>query len=929
MPRSAVAVLVLAVTCPSYADIVFENPRVRAVLGTHGAWRALVDKATGTDYAFKGKRIPLADVGVGTGRCSANRAAMAGDQLTVGFAGCDTQLVYAVTTAPDWITFRLVRVAGTRPSHVTMVRLGVTITKNVGSRLTCGWDERFAVCLRGANPQTLGSARRRGAYAELIAATQDAPGPKLEGAAAALVAAPTPELRGILHRLSVAYGLARNTKDGVPTKDLPLARQSYWFMGFGEKDVDKVIDCCTRMGFRQVMMGSSSWCANVGHYTFRTNRYPDGIESLRRTVAKLHKHGILVGMHCFASKISKRDAYVAPIPDRRFWVDMTASLAADIGPADTAVRTASDLSQWPGSPVCKKKRWEGGVGKHQEVIIDNEIIRYETIGPEGKWNTFLGCSRGSWKTQAAAHKAGTECRHYGVDGCINGYIIDQETSLLDEAQSRLAHVFNTCDFDMVYFDGGEDVDRRRFSYYSSKFQANAMAKFRKRPLIHMGTCFSHNLWHTFTRSGTVDTYLNTLHGAIISGATIDKWPTVRDHIDRSVRYMLRVRQDMIPGELGWFGIWPKRKHTDGLQLDEAEYLMAKSLAYDAPISLQTGFAQMEAHPLTPGILDIVKAYEAVRMAGIAPAATRARLEPKGRDFVLFRASPRQTLPEFVEVTAVPTVGGTHDVRAFVGTRGADAVATVWHYTAREGKLVLDIAPAKARATDVFGSALELGAVGGKLVVPLSNRRTTLLLKSTTADAARSLLANGMLEVRKPVTLWIQAEEPRRIVGKMAKGSEAGVAEPGAFGDVVVCTGRPDRNKPKEWYCEYRVDIPSDRVWTLWARVRYLSGTDESFAIVRPGEEVTLDYSQVLGNCGRNEAKWHWTGRGGGSAVAPPGVRIAFKLRRGTFTFRIYAREGGGTAAVNPRLDLLCLTDDTSYVPTDPDAKAALAARGRQ
>ena len=86
---------------------------------------------------------------------------------------------------------------------------------------------------------------------------------------------------------------------------------------------------------------------------------------------------------------------------------MSATLAADVG-ADGHDRSAprDDLSQWPGSPVCKQKVWEGHVSKHQEVIIDDEIIRYESIGPEGKWNTFLGCQRGAWGTRAAAHAGG-------------------------------------------------------------------------------------------------------------------------------------------------------------------------------------------------------------------------------------------------------------------------------------------------------------------------------------------------------------------------------------------------------------------------------------------------------------------------------------------------------------------------------------------
>ncbi len=39
------------------------------------------------------------------------------------------------------------------------------------------------------------------------------------------------------------------------------------------------------------------------------------------------------------------------------------------------------------------------------------------------------------------------------------------------------------------------------------------------------------------------------------------------------------------------------------------------MALDAPISLQTSFSQMDRHPLTPDILEIVRVYEGARLAG--------------------------------------------------------------------------------------------------------------------------------------------------------------------------------------------------------------------------------------------------------------------------------------------------------------------------
>jgi hypothetical protein len=98
----------------------------------------------------------------------------------------------------------------------------------------------------------------------------------------------------------------------------------------------------------------------------------------------------------------------------------------------------------------------------------------------------------------------------------------------------------------------------------------------------------------------------------------------------------------------------------------------------------------------------------------------------------------------------------------------------------------------------------------------------------------------------------------------------------------------------------------------------------SFGLVLPDEDVTLSGRQVVGNCGVNEKRWHWTGRGGGVTTVPPGSPIVFDLEPGPFVFRIYPREGGGSASTNPRLDCFCLSEDPDYRPTDNDATAALA-----
>ncbi|MDZ7618654.1 MAG: hypothetical protein U1E05_16750, partial [Patescibacteria group bacterium] len=840
-------------------------PRAKLVITEDARWHSLLDKATGRELVPEGVAMPIADVSHGGKPFAAAEATLDGDTLVLSFANTDTVLTYTFETAENWIVFRLQAVRGTRPESMTLVQLPVSITENVGGRLNVAWDDRTAACMMAATRQAE-CRGRSGRHAILSATTQDSPGPRLEGAAVAIIVSPTPELKSIAREASHAFNLLTNEDaTGTPAKDTELVRGSYWFVSFGEDEVDRVIEYCERSGIRQVMLSSGAWCASPGHYLFHEGRYPNGQAGLKATVAKLHEHGILVGMHTFASKISKRDPYVTPVPDRRLLRGVSASWRASDGLLETTleeavtaeqteIRVAGSLQFWPGSSAVADRYWEGGLDKHLEVTIGDEIVRYERIGPEGVWNTFEGCRRGAWGTTAAAHPSGATCCHLPVDGCINGYIIDQETDLMAEVAGRLAGIFNDCGFDMVYFDGGEDVDRRRFGYYVANFQEQAIKRFTKRPLIHMGTVMNHLLWHSFARSSTVDHYLNTLGGSISGGKAPTEWPTVKEHIDRSVRYMLSVQQDMMPGELGWFGVWPRgsraytatvseedarryrelgcekgpvelpsRENTvmagelvgpnelriqveyDGLQLDEIEYLMCKSLGHDVPISLQTGFSQMEAHPLTPEVLTIVREYEAMRLAGSVPSAARTRLQEMGKDFARVRLDGTDT---WVQVERVDTLGGTRELRALVGSLSDGSVATLWH-TLQDGHLAVELDSKAIRVVSFVGEALPLETDGQRTLIPVNFARTTLVCPGLAKEQLRDVLQKAELRLRKPAQAWLRAADAQRLVGEMS------------------------------------------------------------------------------------------------------------------FPFRIHAREGAGTAQANPRLDLICLTEDPDQAPTDAEAKAWL------
>ena len=212
-----------------------------------------------------------------------------------------------------------------------------------------------------------------------------------------------------------------------------------------------------------------------------------------------------------------------------------------------------------------------------------------------------------------------------------------------------------------------------------------------------------------------------------------------------------------------------------------------------------------------------------------------------------------------------------------------------------------------------------------MLVPVDSTRTTLICPALTPEQLRDALQAAELRLRQPAQVWLRTADFDRLVGEMSLGSDVGVHEPDAFGDVLVATGRPSVKKPEAWFAEYTVDIPRDGLWAIWGRVRYPRGSDDSFGFVVPGEEVTLSHGdgQVLGNCGVDVDRWHWTGRGAGSTAVPPGQPLTRRLESGPFTFRIYAREGPGNPQTNPQLDLICLTEDPAEVPTDEEARAWL------
>ena len=94
-----------------------------------------------------------------------------------------------------------------------------------------------------------------------------------------------------------------------------------------------------------------------------------------------------------------------------------------------------------------------------------ELITYRSYTTEPPFR-FTGCERGHLGTAPAANRAGDPVGLLDVDSWDIFIRFDQETDIQDEVGRRIGEIVNeTGPYDMVYFDGSEDVDRRRYHYF--------------------------------------------------------------------------------------------------------------------------------------------------------------------------------------------------------------------------------------------------------------------------------------------------------------------------------------------------------------------------------------------------------------------------------------------------------------------------------
>jgi len=588
---------------PGAADVTLETEALRLCLSPTGVVRQLQAKPAGDDYSVGPAPLPVLTAVRQGVTVPLHAISRSGDLLQAQFLDPEVQATLRVASGKRHLRFELVSV---QPADVEQIELSFPVRRlaTVAPALNATYDQRFGICLFGTTENTFQRLTSRGGDVVSLAAVCTRKH-GLAGARFALVAAAGGEFPAAIMETERAAGLPCPMLEGRWARDSQPVRRSYLFIvDATEANIDRTIDYARLGHFGMIIMLKDNWLATHGHYTINTRNFPDGLESLKRVVGKIHAAGMGAGVHVFGPSISANDAYVTPKPD-----DRLAAVACP--PLVEAVDARATTLTLAGQPNLPPKTPRSASSPGNFLRLGDEIIRYGDVelGPPFR---FVKCQRGALGTAAAAHAAGAPVR--GLVSLWSYFLVDPQSTLADELVQNFGRVFNECDFDMVYFDASDGVNDAYLDrwFYLNKLHLGFYRQFRKDVLYQTSNGPGSNLtWHLVPRSASADG-----HGDI-KGYLDQRWPGI-----------LNMEANLTRPDVGWYYMY-----TD-VRPDQIEYVCAKVLGIDGSISIETSQAALEKHAFGRRMIEMVGRYEECRLAGFFPPAVRALLREPGQDFRL-------------------------------------------------------------------------------------------------------------------------------------------------------------------------------------------------------------------------------------------------------------------------------------------------------
>lgn len=734
---------------PLFGQVLLETEDLRLEIAADGHLQSLKSKATGAEYAWTNAPTAIASVYRGGQmavasqedyaefelpsyrggeRFAATGVSLAGDRLTIRFDQAKVTAACRVTRNPHYLAFELQSLEGDPIDRIDLMQLRLKRLPLQGPWINVACDEQFGVCLCAGKIRTDAGMDQRPDYVELRALATKQVG--LQGATAVLFGCPQPQ-RTFLETMEI---VERDFQlpPGAKNRRAPVQQYSYLWCTPTPANVDRYIALAKRAGFRMLLFSYSAFARGAGHFEFNSS-YPRGIADLRQVTDRIRAAGLKVGLHLHYSKSDRTDAYVTPVPDDRLHQVRTFTLASAI---DDRVDTISVQENPAGCTRANERRI---------LKIGNELVAYRDYTVQPPYQ-FTGCERGHLRTTASGRRAGDMAGLLDVDDWTRFIRFDQNTDIQDEAARRIAQIANaTGPYDLVYFDGAEDV-HDPFWFHVANAQYRVYHLLQPPPVCEAAMS-SHFNWHFATRGCAYD----------VNGKHIKNYCHEISCRTAAVR-----SRDFTPIDFGWiFQFYPD------LGPDVLEYVLSRAAGWDCPFSLRLGLDEVAANPRAEDCFDVIKTWEDARIGGKITDAQRAELrtlDPNEYRYVkvwdaMYRKEwidtyskesfndqehhlliNEQGAYELVAIREIPGVAGGR-VKAYVFRRPAYPDRTYVLLWAIRGDTTLTLAASAKDSTLMrpFGTPLPIKPNdSGGVVIPVGGR-CYLCLAGRDAEMAAAIL----------------------------------------------------------------------------------------------------------------------------------------------------------------------------------------------
>lgn len=585
------------------SGIVIETANVTYRVDAKGRNVAYVDKRTGRNYCVSGPESAFVSVKKRGKYYAPSKCVQKGDSIVAEFAPADVRVTCRVREHGGYFTVEVMKVEGEDIEELLLSDLRLSFSEHIGHIANIAWDQEFGAGVMALNLQTLATGDQ--------ARFQSWCYPKfgMVRAKIAVLGCPAGELRSTIREMAAREGIVRSPLGGAWALDAEKNRYSYLFSYATETDIDSWIAMARTGGFKEILV---SEIGPYGQYNPYPDKFPSGIAGVRGVVDKIHAAGLMAGWHMLAFTIQKTDSWVTPVPDKRLAARSVLTMAEDISATATFVPTVES----PASLPTHSGFWFRG-GK--DIRVGDEILTYDGVQTTRPYG-LTGCTRGAYGTRANAHARAAELRN--LQEVFGTYVPAAGSSLMEEMKERIASVVNTCGFDMIYMDGLDGADAFEGPewawHHGANFALGVFSRFQQ-PLQFEASAWYHHDWHITSRLGALD------HPVRGQKRFVDYHLAQNSHLD-----------NLIPTQMGWWAFTPYQERlAQGTTREDVEYLCAKCLGTDAPLSLQEVTPDLlEKQPTWPDLLATIGKYERLRLARRVPEAERARLREPGQEFSL-------------------------------------------------------------------------------------------------------------------------------------------------------------------------------------------------------------------------------------------------------------------------------------------------------